>query len=512
MTPEPPDKGRNHLDFLGELKDEVRRRIWNEPADVLRRAIVSDYSYSLANAFRQDLPTIDFDAMTISYGEEDILIDSVNGEYRGWTGNKTLRRASVIRYHLPCTGLKELIKFVINATGAYQGQGKVYFPLAYMDGEESRISEMANNILDHLRRQHDTVVQDVKAYNSAITSLVEELVYERKTELLRQEEFAQSLGFPFEESGNFSGRFPETNDVEESSMNWSLNAYNLIVYSDTDAPIFRSQTGTSSFPVDRLFEHTNDNLKEKFQDNLAGLSELPTLVLGEVYNGQGTPAVFGRIYGVEKRGKEIRFGFERFSDQLTSELVFSCGYFDTDIRASGIDERRRTHWAVKQGNLIEGIFKLLKDSSDEQRPKLFNVDNWPMPILGHIAVMMPFSKEFDRVYDAIKSACETEGYRTLRVDEIYGPKPITSDIFSTIVQSKLVISDLSDRNPNVLYETGLAHALNRDVIMIVQNEDDIPFNVHHLRYLSYLPNGEGMEQLSKDLSASIQAVLRTLDT
>ena len=213
MTPEPPDKGRNHLDFLGELKDEVRRRIWNEPADVLGRALVSDYSYSLANAFRQDLPTIDFDAMTISYGEEDMLIDSVNGEYRGWTGNKTPRRAKVIRYHLPCTGLKELIKFVISATRAYQGQGDVDFPLAYMDGEENGISEMANKILDHLPRQHDTVVQDVKSYNSAITSLVEELVYERKTELLRQEEFGQSLGFPFKESGNFSGRFPEKNDV-----------------------------------------------------------------------------------------------------------------------------------------------------------------------------------------------------------------------------------------------------------------------------------------------------------
>ena len=31
-----------------------------------------------------------------------------------------------------------------------------------------------------------------------------------------------------------------------------------------------------------------------------------------------------------------------------------------------------------------------------------------------------------------------------------------------------MISDLTDRNPNVLYETGLAHALNRDVIMLVQ--------------------------------------------
>ena len=295
-------------------------------------------------------------------------------------------------------------------------------------------------------------------------------------------------------------------------MNWSLDAYNLIVYADHEAAIFRSRTGTSFFPAGRLFEYTDDNLKAKYQGNLAGLSELPTLVLGEVFKGLVTPAFFGRIFDVGKRGDEIRFGFERFSDQLRAEEVFSCGHFDVTIHRSPIDERSRTHWAVKQGNLIEGIFRLLEDHSIEQRPKLFNVERWPLPVLGHIAVMMPFGKEFDQVYEAIKSACETEGYRTLRVDEIYGPKPITSDIFSTIVQSTLVISDLSERNPNVLYETGLAHALNRDVIMIVQNEHDIPFNVHHLRYLSYLPNEEGLGKLSKDLLASIQAALKTLDT
>ena len=126
--------------------------------------------------------------------------------------------------------------------------------------------------------------------------------------------------------------------------------------------------------------------------------------------------------------------------------------------------------------------------------------------------MMPFDKWFNPVYEAIQSACEDHKLQTLRVNEIYHPKPIISDIFSTIMQSQLVICDLSGRNPNVLYETGLAHALNRDVIMIVQNKDDIPFDLQHVRYFPYLLNGEGLKKLSEELSASIQAALSTLDT
>ena len=126
--------------------------------------------------------------------------------------------------------------------------------------------------------------------------------------------------------------------------------------------------------------------------------------------------------------------------------------------------------------------------------------------------MMPFDKQFEPAYRSIQLACRGLRLQTLPVDEIYLPKPIISDVFSTIMQSRLAICDLSGRNPNVLFETGLAHALNREVIMIVQNKEDTPFDLRHLRYFPCLPNGEGMEQLSKDLSASIQAGLRTLDT
>ncbi len=193
-------------------------------------------------------------------------------------------------------------------------------------------------------------------------------------------------------------------------------------------------------------------------------------------------------------------------DQFNSDEVFDSYYFDIDT-SGGIDERHRTHWAVKEGDLIEGLFRLLKDRAMSERPRLFNVEQWPLPALGHVAVMMPFDSQFDPVYKAIKSACESNGIEALRVDEIYGPTQIMDDVFSTIAQSRLMISDLTGRNPNVLYETGLAHALNRDVIMIVQNQQDVPFDLGRIRNLRYLPNEEGIQKLEQDLVRSIGSVL-----
>ena len=80
------------------------------------------------------------------------------------------------------------------------------------------------------------------------------------------------------------------------------------------------------------------------------------------------------------------------------------------------------------------------------------------------------------------------------------------DVFSAIAQSQAVVSDLTGRNPNVLYETGLAHALDKDVVTIVQNEQDVPFDLGHMRFLKYLPNNEGLEQLRMQLRESLREV------
>lgn len=281
-------------------------------------------------------------------------------------------------------------------------------------------------------------------------------------------------------------------------MNWSLSEYNLICYGDADLDIFRHWTGEARFDGSRLFEYTSKCLRTRYENNLLALAELPTLVVAEIQHGTDFPAFFSRIERPHKSGDDIGFRFNHLH-RTSSEEVFERKYFNIDKY-----EKHRTHWAIKEGNLVESFFKLLRDSQKEDQPKFFRVEQWPLPILGHIAVMMPLEKELDPVYEVIRGACEAQRMETRRVDEIYKPTKIMDDVFQTIVQSQLVICDLTNRNANVLYETGLAHALNQDVILIAQKMDDIPFDLQQFRVIEYLPNQEGLTKLAEDLQQTIR--------
>lgn len=120
-----------------------------------------------------------------------------------------------------------------------------------------------------------------------------------------------------------------------------------------------------------------------------------------------------------------------------------------------------------------------------------------------VAVMMPFDAAFRSTYDAIKSACATSGHRCLRVDDIWEESAIIQDIFALTFRAHIVIVDFTGKNPNVMYETGIAHTLGKHVVPISQSLDDIPFDMKHHRVLRYLGNTEGRATLTAELSKKL---------
>lgn len=84
-------------------------------------------------------------------------------------------------------------------------------------------------------------------------------------------------------------------------------------------------------------------------------------------------------------------------------------------------------------------------------------------------VIMPFSDpegydngHFRKVYEQIiKPAVEDAGYKAYRVDENGVSDLITTKIFKAILDCDMAICDLSSRNPNVLYELGIRHAMEK---------------------------------------------------
>jgi hypothetical protein len=126
-------------------------------------------------------------------------------------------------------------------------------------------------------------------------------------------------------------------------------------------------------------------------------------------------------------------------------------------------------------------------------------------------VAMPFHALFEAEYErVIRPAIEDAGLICVRGDEIYARQAIVDDIWQSIRQARLVVAELSGRNPNVMYEIGLAHAIGKAIVLITRNEDDVPFDLRALRYLFYDPNNPFWGQ---DLQAQLtEFVRRVVDT
>ena len=126
-----------------------------------------------------------------------------------------------------------------------------------------------------------------------------------------------------------------------------------------------------------------------------------------------------------------------------------------------------------------------------------------------VFVLSPFEEPFDTIYkDHIKSTVESvSGLGCLRADDIYDNRPIIEDIWRYTNEARMLIAELTGRNPNVFYETGIAHTVGKEVILITQSMDDVPFDLKHLRCVVYEYTPRGMATLEQNLNNTILNVL-----
>jgi hypothetical protein len=121
-----------------------------------------------------------------------------------------------------------------------------------------------------------------------------------------------------------------------------------------------------------------------------------------------------------------------------------------------------------------------------------------------VFVLMPLHEDFSPIYhDHIHKVCETLKLMCRRADDIFGANNIIDDVWELIANSKIIIADCTNRNPNVFYELGIAHTLGKRVIITTQSEKDIPFDISHIRFIKYDYTPRGMEGFETNLEKFI---------
>lgn len=96
---------------------------------------------------------------------------------------------------------------------------------------------------------------------------------------------------------------------------------------------------------------------------------------------------------------------------------------------------------------------------------------------------------FSRVYQhIIKPACELAGFQPIRADDEVKTNYIVIDIIKKILESDIVICDLSAKNPNVLYELGIRQSFNKKSVLIKDLKTNRIFDIQGLRTIDYDQN------------------------
>lgn len=267
---------------------------------------------------------------------------------------------------------------------------------------------------------------------------------------------------------------------------FEYNYFNLVIRADP----------RSEMPHERMLEKTSEHIAALFKTgrniDIKRLSKLPTVLTSEfMADDKSSIAVLGYIDAPS------------FNPSISHPVAYfpSAALLDKGILSSLAWDNSRTRWMVVEGN----PFRMFSDCfCTVTHNTAANIDK------QLAAVMMPFNQtaELDQVYNAIKKGAEHVGLKAKRVDESANPRDITGEIFELIETAAVVIVDVTDLNPNVMFEYGYAQGLKKTVIVLSSSSlDNLPFDIRQHRIINYHDDTKGgLKELSERISEAIQSV------
>jgi len=129
-------------------------------------------------------------------------------------------------------------------------------------------------------------------------------------------------------------------------------------------------------------------------------------------------------------------------------------------------------------------------------------------------VLMPFAEPLGSHFSLIyEPAIRRAGLRAVRADaDIFATGKIMDQVWSGINAARVLVAEMTTRNPNVFYELGIAHAIQKPVVLISSNEEDVPFDVRHIRVIYYDVNDPFWgEKLINKVAENIVSALKNPD-
>jgi hypothetical protein len=176
-------------------------------------------------------------------------------------------------------------------------------------------------------------------------------------------------------------------------------------------------------------------------------------------------------------------------------------------------------WRAQREDIVNWFRIDAKEAEDFEQTRLAELGEWQVRELAgrvHACLMrgftqgcfviMSFGSVSDPVFDeAIRPALGAQGFQPWRTDRSVPTGDIIAAIRDGITHCLFAIADTTDDRPNVMYELGFAHAINKPVILLRRSNPDgspspAPFDFQTQSILYY---GDDLDELRRRLEAVI---------
>lgn len=258
--------------------------------------------------------------------------------------------------------------------------------------------------------------------------------------------------------------FNKTSDWRFSDLLRSANLYGLVIGSGATAQVKLQPIGE-----DIVAPSSPDQRKAALLDAFNTVDQFKSVA--GFYGDKSIPEdeyfenTLVRDFGVSRDRVSV------FMDVFRENLQYLKMYRPTTTISSNENETQ-TNTEEQVSNLVNSV-----DSGVSERTREF---------LDTCFVMMPFGGWFDTYYkDIYVPAVKDAGFEPIRGDEIFTTGSVMEQIWEEVEKASVLLADLTGKNANVFYELGLAHAAIKPVILTANSIDDVPFDLRHLRVITY---------------------------
>jgi hypothetical protein len=95
---------------------------------------------------------------------------------------------------------------------------------------------------------------------------------------------------------------------------------------------------------------------------------------------------------------------------------------------------------------------------------------------GSVAALLPAGKLFEMIYvEAITPAVAESAKNVIRLNLQLAQEQVRTELIEGLKSAELVIADVTGKSPNAMYGVGVADAIGKRVLLLVQHLEDFPF-------------------------------------